>query len=136
MPHFRIAHLREQGQNMVIVPLDSRFGHRTGEDQDAFVTELQLRARASSYLFVSSLGHRLDAGQIHRAFYAVSRQTGLRGPSDSHGPRLHDLRHLFASKALWRWHRSGEDPQRRLPLLSAFLGHALERYVLVFECDA
>jgi integrase/recombinase XerD len=77
----------------------------------------------SSYLFVSSLGHRLDAGQIHRAFYAVSRQTGLRGPYDSHGPRLHDLRHLFASKALWRWHRSGEDPQRRLPLLSAFLGH-------------
>lgn len=47
MPHFRIAHLREQGQNMVVVPLDSRFGHRTGEYQNAFVTELQLRARTA-----------------------------------------------------------------------------------------
>ena len=47
MPHLRIAHLREQGQNMVIVPLDSRFGHRTGEDQNAIVAELQQRARAA-----------------------------------------------------------------------------------------
>src|SRR5215469_5364036 len=42
----------------------------------------------SSYLFVSSWGNRLDSGQIHRAFYALSRQIGLRGDSDSHGPRL------------------------------------------------
>jgi integrase len=47
----------------------------------------------SSYLFISSSGNRLDRGQIHRAFYALSRQTGLRGASDSHGPRLHDMRH-------------------------------------------
>ena len=47
MPHFRIAHLREQGQNMVIVPLDSSFGHKTREDQDTMITELQLRARAA-----------------------------------------------------------------------------------------
>jgi integrase/recombinase XerD len=47
----------------------------------------------SSYVFVSSWGNRLDNGQIHRAFYALSRQVGLRGASASHGPRLHDLRH-------------------------------------------
>jgi len=47
----------------------------------------------SSYLFVSSWGHRLDGADIHRTFYALSRQIGLRGPSDSHGPRLHDMRH-------------------------------------------
>jgi integrase len=46
----------------------------------------------SSYVFVSSWGHRLDSGDIHRTFYALSRQVGLRGPSDHHGPRLHDLR--------------------------------------------
>jgi len=46
----------------------------------------------SSYLFVSSWGNRLDSGQIYRAFYRFSRQIGLRGPTDSHGPRLHDLR--------------------------------------------
>ena len=46
----------------------------------------------SSYLFVSSSGNRLDSADIHRTFYALSRQVGLRGPSDSHGPRLHDMR--------------------------------------------
>jgi integrase len=77
----------------------------------------------SPYLFVSSWGNRLDVGAIHRAFYAASRRIGLRGANDSHGPRLHDMRHVFATTALVNWYRSNEDPERRLPLLSAFLGH-------------
>ena len=77
----------------------------------------------SSYLFVSSRGHRLDNADIHRTFYALSRQIGVRGHADTHGPRIHDLRHRFASKVLWRWYRTGEDPERRLPVLSAYLGH-------------
>jgi integrase/recombinase XerD len=77
----------------------------------------------SSYLFVSSWGNRMDVGQIHRSFYALSRQIGLRGPTDSHGPRLHDLRHRFAAMTLLRWYRAGEDAERRLPTLSAYLGH-------------
>ena len=77
----------------------------------------------SSYVFLSSRGNRLDVGTIHRMFYVVSRQVGLRGPSDSHGPRLHDLRHRFAVMALLRWYRAGEDAERHLPVLSAYLGH-------------
>jgi integrase/recombinase XerD len=77
----------------------------------------------SSHLFVSSSGHRLDTADIHRTFYALSRQIGLRGPSDSHGPRLHDMRHRFATEALVRWYRSGADVERKLPFLSAYLGH-------------
>jgi integrase/recombinase XerD len=78
----------------------------------------------SSYLFVSSWGNRVDGGEIHRTFYALSRQIGLRGASDSHGPRLHDMRHRFATNTLVQWYRSGQDPERRLPILSAYLGHA------------
>jgi integrase/recombinase XerD len=77
----------------------------------------------SCYLFVSSRGQRLDGGEIHRTFYALSRQIGLRGPSDSHGPRLHDMRHRFATQTLVHWYRSDQDPERKLPLLSAYLGH-------------
>ena len=77
----------------------------------------------SAYLFVSSGGRRLDNGDIHRTFYALSRQIGLRGATASRGPRLHDLRHRFATNTLVRWYRSGQDPGRRLPLLSASLGH-------------
>jgi integrase len=77
----------------------------------------------SSYLFVSSSGNRLDSGDIHRTFYALSRQIGLRGVSDSHGPRLHDMRHAFATNTLVRWYKCDQDPQRQLPILSAYLGH-------------
>jgi integrase/recombinase XerD len=77
----------------------------------------------SAHVFVSSRGHRLDVGDIHRTFYALSRQIGLRGVADRHGPRLHDLRHRFAVTALVRWYRAGVDAERRLPLLSAYLGH-------------
>ena len=66
----------------------------------------------SSYLFVSSWGNRLDSGQIHRAFYVLSRQIGLRGASDRHGPRLHDLRHRFATSTLVNWYRADQDPER------------------------
>lgn len=77
----------------------------------------------TSYLFVSSWGRRLDSGDIHRTFYSLCRQVGLRGESDRRGPRLHDLRHRFATNTLVRWYRSEEDPERKLPLLSAYLGH-------------
>ena len=77
----------------------------------------------SSYLFVSNWGNRLDGGEIHRTFYVLSRQVGLRGISDHHGPRLHDMRHRFATNTLVTWYRSNLDPERLLPILSAYLGH-------------
>jgi integrase len=49
--------------------------------------------RPVQHFFVSSRGNRLDKGDIHRTFYVLSRQVGLRAPSASRGPRLHDFRH-------------------------------------------
>lgn len=77
----------------------------------------------SAYVFVSNRGHRLDGAAVRRTFYALSRQIGLRGAADSHGPRLHDMRHRFATNALVRWYRRDQDPERLLPVLSAYLGH-------------
>lgn len=77
-----------------------------------------------SHLFVSSRGTRLDGGDVRRTFYHLSRQIGLRDVSASHGPRLHDFRHRFAVQTLVRWYRKGKDVERRLPVLSTYLGHA------------
>jgi integrase len=79
--------------------------------------------RGTGHVFVSNRGTRLDLGRVHRAFYALSRRTGLRARGVSKGPRLHDFRHRFAVEVLTRWYESGEDPARRLPLLSTYLGH-------------
>ena len=61
----------------------------------------------SSFLFVSSWGNRLDGGDIHRTFYALSRQIGLRGPSDKRGPRLHDMRHNSGTRIIPSTDRQG-----------------------------
>ena len=77
----------------------------------------------SDYLFITSTGNRIDDSQIRRTFYKLSRQIGLRGATDSHGPRLHDFRHRFATNTLLNWYRDDKDPERLLPILSAYLGH-------------
>jgi integrase len=83
-----------------------------------------LAGRDSGYFFPSRHGGRLDEGQVRRTFYTLSRQVGIRGVAASRGPRLHDFRQRFAVQTLLRWHHTGEDVRRRLPVLSTYLGHA------------
>ena len=47
---------------------------------------------------------------------------GIRKP-DGQLPRIHDFRHGFATHALLRWYRNGEDVQAKLPLLATYMGH-------------
>ena len=78
--------------------------------------------RCSSF-FVSEKGTRLTHWSVRWTFVKLSREIGLRGPNDSHGPRLHDLRHTFAVKTLLRWYQTGVNVDRHMPELAAFLGH-------------
>jgi len=82
-----------------------------------------LRNASSPCFFLNDHGRRLEGSAVRRTFYDLSRQIGLRGPDDHKGPRLHDFRHRFAVRTLVQWYRSGEDIERRLPVLSTFLGH-------------
>jgi len=82
-----------------------------------------LPVRATDGFFISDRGVRLNPCIVRYTFIRVSRLIGLRKTTDSHGPRLHDLRHTFAVRTLTNWYRSGINPEQRLPLLSAYLGH-------------
>jgi len=77
---------------------------------------------ADNFLLCAS-GRPPEASTVRRVFYQLSRQTGLRGPSDRRGPRLQDFRHRCATEILLKWYQAGEDVERRLPVLSTFLGH-------------
>jgi len=77
----------------------------------------------SPYFLVAQEGGRLWGPTVRVAFYELSRQIGLRGPSDRSGPRLHDFRHRFAVETLLRWYRAGQDIEVHLPALSTYLGH-------------
>ena len=73
--------------------------------------------------FISPLGCRITHGVLDRSFLRLTRKLGLRGASDTTGPRLHGLRHTMAVDVLRRCYRAGADPERRLPALSTYLGH-------------
>jgi hypothetical protein len=64
MPRLQVAHLREQGQDMIIMPLDSSVGQKVRPDQNAIITELQVRARAAG---LAGLGQRRRSDDVHRA---------------------------------------------------------------------
>ena len=73
---------------------------------------------------VTSHGTKLEKTNLSRIFRELSRQIGIRKPGVRNGPRLHDFRHRFAIETLLHWYRSGEDVNRRMPVLSTYLGHA------------
>lgn len=45
MPKFQIAHVKEQGVDLIIVLVDSSFENKSASEQRKVVVELQLRAR-------------------------------------------------------------------------------------------
>jgi hypothetical protein len=47
MPTFKIAHIKEQGVDLIIVPLESSFGNLTSQDQHEQIAILQAHARAA-----------------------------------------------------------------------------------------
>jgi len=86
-----------------------------------------LGPRCGPNFFVAERGGRLLLQYVHRVFWKLSRQIGLRDPKDHTGPRLHDFRHRFAVQTLLHWYRSGQDVELRLPALSTYLGHSCVR---------
>ena len=87
----------------------------------------QLCPPRSPYFFVAARGGRLRPERVRRVFRRLSRQTGLRGPEEHTGPRLHDFRHSFAVQTLLGWYRSGRNVELLLPVLSTYLGHSCMR---------
>ena len=78
----------------------------------------------SEALLVSSAGTRLLYYNVGQTFARLARQAGLTARSGACRPRPHDLRHSFAAGTLLDWCRDGGDIAARMPLLSAYLGHA------------
>lgn len=48
MPQFKIAHIREQGIDLIITPVDPAFEYKSQEDQSEAVAKLQERAESAN----------------------------------------------------------------------------------------
>jgi integrase len=89
----------------------------------ARLRDARFRDPATPAFFVSARGRRMGRGELNRTFTQLIRQVGLDGRGARARPRPHDLRHTFAVRTLLEWHSAGEDIDRRMPLLSTWLGH-------------
>ena len=77
----------------------------------------------SRSLFVSIHGIHLACVTVNHVFLELSRSAGLRGGPGSKGPRIHDMRHTFAVRALEACHGGKEEIARHMLALSTYLGH-------------
>lgn len=93
------------------------------EQRDAFLAGHIVRP-----FFISPLGRRITHSTLSLSFRRLCRKLGLRGASDTTGPRLHDMRHSMAVEVLRQCYGTGADPERRLPALSTYLGHTHLNY--------
>ena len=67
-------------------------------------------------------GQAYSCAGIVEGLQSLFRAVGIR---DAEGrlPRVHSLRHTHAVHVLLRWYRAGVDPQAKLPMLAASMGH-------------
>ena len=65
----------------------------------------------------------MGRSELNQTFLKLIGEVGLEGRGARARPRAHDLRHALAVRTLLDWHQAGEDIDRRMPLLSTFLGH-------------
>jgi integrase len=120
------------GQGILTVR-DSKFGKsRQVPIHHSTVTALSDYARVRDRLsaapktpgfFVSTRGTRLDERNLPKIFARLVEAARIPVTPGQRRPRLHDLRHSFATATLLDWYQQGVDVHARIPLLSTWLGH-------------
>lgn len=88
-----------------------------------YCTTAQIGQMGNPYFFPSPYGGPYSEATIYKLFREVLRQAGISHLGRGKGPRIHDLRHLFAINCLKKWVLEGKDLNNCLPYLSAYLGH-------------
>lgn len=78
---------------------------------------------AEDHLFVSQHGGALPYQTVVATFLRLVRSVGLRGAPGQPGPRIHDLRHTFAVRALEQCPANPAAVTRHTLALSTYLGH-------------
>jgi integrase/recombinase XerD len=87
---------------------------------------LDLRRRhstVSDHVFISPKGGRLPYATVRPWFLRLAQEAGLRSGPGKAGPRLHNLRHTFAVRALEAAPGGASPVGRHVRALSTYLGH-------------
>lgn len=75
------------------------------------------------YLFHGYDGRSYSYAIVNHVFHQMLTAAEIAPRASGKYPRIHDLRHLFAIRALEQMEQKGYDLYTSLPLLSKYLGH-------------
>ena len=78
--------------------------------------------RGGDHVFVSDKGHPLVYWKVHGVFRTLLKSAGLK-PSGGRWPRIHDLRHTFAVRALESSPTGRQRIGQHMLALATYLGH-------------
>ena len=90
---------------------------------DGYLERRRRTSTMSDYVFVSPKGGRLPLPTVSKTFLHLARHAGLRAGPGTPGPRIHDLRHTFAVRALEACPHGGSPVGWHMRALSTYLGH-------------
>jgi integrase len=81
-------------------------------------------ATQHNLMFISVRGQPLDRSSVNWVFRRLLKEIGLDPEQQGHRPRIHDLRHTFATRALETSQEGRDSVGRHMLALSTYLGHA------------
>lgn len=90
---------------------------------DRYLERRRRASRVTDYLFISAKGGKLPYPTVNKWFLRLAREAGIRGAPGTPGPRIHDIRHTFAVRALENSPGGGGPAGRQMRALSTYLGH-------------
>lgn len=79
---------------------------------------------ADDHIFISLRGSALNYPTVVATFLTLVRELGLHPGPGRKGPRIHDLRHTFAVRALETCPKGRAEVSQHMLALSTYLGHA------------
>jgi integrase/recombinase XerD len=117
-----LMHINESkfGKSRVI-PIDQSTA--TVLENYRILRDTEFRRPATEAFFVSLNGTRLIYNNVHRTVHQFVQDAGIEAIAKDQRPRIHDLRHTFATHTIRDAYLTGLDPARILPILATYLGH-------------
>lgn len=104
-----------------IIPIDPSTA--TVLENYRILREAEFPRPATEAFFVSLNGTRLIYKNVHRTVHQFVQDAGIEAIAEDQRPRIHDLRHTFATHTIRDAYLTGLDPARILPILATYLGH-------------
>jgi integrase len=97
--------------------------HRTAVNAlDLYLKERRRLAVTDKHVFLSAGNRRIASSTVEYTFGRMRRLAGI-APDRTRPPRIHDLRHTFATRALQQCPTQRETVARHFVALATYLGH-------------